>query len=520
MGRKVLKWLVFVGALGVIAFFAYRNQLIFRYAVPPGGDAINHNRSVELILQGKIQEAIHYHIVWHLIVAGVSRLTGTLPITVMAWMGPGILVVGSAVLFIFNWRYFGFIAGLVSAIVLGLMSFQPLQTLNDGGFPNVLATTIVLPLTLMSLIFVLTGRKKALAIPLFLVMLVILLFSHNFTPLYGLATMAIFTVLAIPIWLRRRGYNYLIVFGSLAASALLGLASASILLKTASLSATGLAAAYAKIDLVWPFFHLIGKLDNPNAILDIFAYPDAIGPVLLYLGLPGVLVAAGYLLFDGWSRRAQASLLLLIWATLVFGLSQSPQVGFPVRLTRDLAVPLALLSGIAVGAVVDLGRWRRIPPIFVGFFLLETMAFGLPALTSRYEQAGRHNPLVSHLEVDRRMAARINAQIPKNSVIFIPWDDIYLPLFIEGYKPLIEIPDATRLKITNPAELPIILPSVQYVYFEYRLDRPVNWNNNRANLNSYLNSSVMTLMFKDSQPEKEVYFFKVVRPKSALVATR
>lgn len=520
MGRKVWKWLVFVGVLGVIAFFAYRNQLIFRYAVPPGGDAASHNRIVELILNGKIREAIHYHIVWHLLVAGISRISGTLPITVMAWVGPGILVLGSAVLFLFNRRYFGFIAGLVSAIVLGLMSFQPLQTLNDGGFPNVLATTIVLPLTLMALVFLLNSQKKVLAIPLFLVMLVVLFFSHNFTPLYGLATMAIFTVVALPIWLRRRGHSYFIVFGSLVGVALLGLLIAKIVFSTESFSATGLASQFARVDFSWPFFHLTGKLDNPNAMLDVTSYPDALGPILIYLGIPGVLLAAGYVIFGQWSPRAQASLLLLIWVTLVFGLSQAPAVGFPVRLTRDLAVPLALLSGLAVGGVADLGLKRRIPYLFVVIFLGECLLFGWPTLVTRYTDAGRHNTLVSHLAVDSRMAIKINASVPKGSTIFIPWDDIYLPMFIDGYRPLIDISDTAKLKITDPGQVPVVLPGVEYVYFEYRLDRPINWNNNRANLNSYLNSSVMTLMFKDSQSEKEVYFFKVVRPKSALVATR
>lgn len=520
MGRKVLKWAILVGVLGLIAFFAYRNQLIFRYAVPPGGDAANHNRIVELILDGKIREAIHYHIVWHLIVAGISRVTGTVPVTVMAWAGPGILVAGSAVLFLFNRRYFGFIAGLVSAIVLGLMSFQPLQTLNDGGFPNVLATTIVLPLTLMALVFLLSGRKKALAIPLFIAMLVVLFFSHNFTPLYGLATMAIFTVVAIPIWLRRSGYNYLIVFGALIGAALLGLLIAKVVFGTESFSATGLASQFARVDFSWPFFHLTGKLDNPNAMLDVTSYIDALGPALFYLGLPGILLAAGYVVFGRWSSKAQASLLLLIWVTLVFGLSQTPTVGFPVRLTRDLAVPLALLSGLAVGAVADLGLRRRIPYVFVIIFVGECLLFGWPTLVTRYTDAGRHNTLVSHLAVDSRMATKINERIPKGSTIFIPWDDIYLPMFIDGYRPLIDVSDTAKLKITDPAEVPVVFPGVDYIYFEYRLDRPINWNNNRANLDSYLNSSVMTLMFKDSQPEKEVYFFRVVRPKSALVATR
>src|SRR5579871_3042192 len=84
-----LGWLI-----ALLALFSYANQIIYRYVVPPGGDAINHNAVVATILNGNWHTALTYHIVWHLIVAGIALVTHARPITVMAWLGPALLVSG------------------------------------------------------------------------------------------------------------------------------------------------------------------------------------------------------------------------------------------------------------------------------------------------------------------------------------------------------------------------------------------------------------------------------------------
>ncbi|HSX41753.1 MAG TPA: hypothetical protein VLE93_00185 [Candidatus Saccharimonadales bacterium] len=504
--RKIITYSLF----GLLVLFSYANQLIYRYQVPPGGDGINHNIIVTSILAGHWRSAFTYHIVWHLMIAGLALITHARSITVMAWLGPLLLVSGGVTLYYFNKKYFGWAAGITALILFSFFSRQPLQTLYDGGFPDVLAGATVLPLVLMAVENVSGSSRKGWAVGLLLISLLVLLYSHHLTFLFAVALLAIYLIIQLVLTLHRRGWRWwqlvLIGLGAYAAAVIIG----GLFLNHTETSAASLARMFMAINWRWPFIHLIGQVADPNQIFDITAYPNALGESLVYLGLGGLAVAIGYFLQKSDSPRGRVSLLLLVWLTVLALGSRNPHLGFPSRLMRDLAIPLTLLAGVFIQAVTDFCQSRRLPRFLLATIIVLSFATGWLTLFARVGEAVRPNPLVYHLAGDRAVVNWMNANLPAGSTILSFPGDIYLPLFLNNQKVLVGYPAEDELKITDPTEIPRIFPRAQYVYFQYRLDQPTSDVNNLSNLETYKGSETLELLTDDISPQEEVYIFRVV----------
>lgn len=513
MARNWKKVIVVLLALSIVGIFNYLNQLIYNYQVPPGGDAVQHIKIVNTILEGNFRTVTHFHFVWHLVTAGIIKLTQANGIVVVAWTAPALVVLGSLGMFIFNRRFFGFAAGIASLLLLGLFSLQPFQTLYDGGFPNFLAATLILPLALVFLDRIFTSKNKLVATAVAGILLGILLFTHNVTSLYGLSIIAVSILIYLPIYLRRRGLNYFICLLSIPTAMFLAVLTANMFFNSNSTSASGLATSFARVDWSWPYFHLVGELHNPNAFLDVTAYPEVLGLGIVYLGIAGLVVALIHILIDSTNSKARGSIFLIVWAGLIFALSQRPEVGFPVRLTRDLAVPLVLMGGVIIQAIVDVAAKRQIPIIFTAVIVLLCFGFSLPTLLSRYQTAISPNPLIYHKLSDDKMAKWINENVPKDSYIAVFSGDAYLPLFVAERTVDVEVPESVRLNITNPKNLPSLLPEADYIYIQYRKDLPQKWDNTPSLVKSYLSGSNVELAHSEKQTEEEVYLFKVLKSK-------
>lgn len=505
--RRVLTY----GLFGLLALFSYLNQLIYRYQVPPGGDAINHNAIVTQILTGRWAEALHYHFLWHLLIAGVSLLTHARPITVMAWLGPLLLVSGGVTLFYFNKKYFGWVAGITALILFGFFSRQPLQTLYDGGFPDVLAGATVLPLVLMAVEYLSGSAKKAWPLALLVVSLLGLLYTHHLTFLLTLGLLAIYAIIRLLLSLSAQGRPWWQILPIGIGVYFVFVLAAGLFLHFSQTSAAGLANLFAQVNWHWPFVHLIGQVADPNQIFDITAYPNALGEALVYLGLGGVAVAIGYFLRKSDSPRGRVSLLLLVWFIVLAIGSRNPHLGFPSRLMRDLAIPLCLLAGLFLQWLADFCRTRGIPKALLVIAIVFSFASGWPTLLARVSEAVTPNPLVYQLAADNQAATTIATTVPANSNIVVFRGGLYLPLFVDNQIIASNISDDQKLKITNPAEVPLVFPAAQYIYFQYRLDQPAGSDNNASNLKSYLASPLMKAVIHESQPEEEVYLFKVLK---------
>lgn len=509
MSARTAKFLGYFGLFGFLGLFSYGNQLLYRYLVPPGGDAINHVAIVDRILSGQYAQVLHYHLAWHAIVALITRISGVESITVMAWLGPMLLVVGGITLFYFNKRYFGVVAGLVSLVLISFLSRQPLQTFSDGGFPNVLAVMIVLPLAMIALERISTVTNKPGATLIFILAMAGLFLSHHLTTLVAIPVMAAYVVVQVMLALDRTRLSKAVILLIPIAFYLLFAIGAFIVLPLLGETTIGdLARNFVAVDGSWPFIHLIGQLANPNAIIDLPSYPNAIGEAVVYLGTIGVLVAAYYFVKESNSPRGRISLLLLIWLTfLLFG-SQTPALGFPVRLMRDLAVPLALLGGVLAQAVYNVITARKIPTIFAVVIILLGLTNGYLTLVDRVKAIGAPNPLVYHRAEDQKMSLWITQNLPPNRIIGVMADDPYLPIFIDNQNVWV-MPEEVKLRVTDPGNLSEVAPEADYIYIRYWKYRPITWDNVKSLPLGYEKSRHTQLVHREAGDDLTVYLFKV-----------
>lgn len=509
ISRRILPWLGVALLVYAVIRLSYLNQWTYQYLVPPGGDGANHARITETILNGGIRLVATYHILWHLLTAWVAKIYHLNSITAMAYLAPGLLVSGSVAMFIFNKKFFGWSAGVVTLILFGLMSRQPIQTLTDGGFPNVLAAATVLPLTLAALIIWYEKPRKVVYGLLFFLMLLVLLYSHHITTLYALPIIGIFMAVQFVFWLKRRGvpaYLAIFVFPVLY---LLLVILAKLFLSLHLGSSSDLTANIVRLDWSWPFIHLIGRLDNPHAWLPITSYPEVLGEAVVWLGALGAVAAIGYFLINGQSRQGRAALILLLWGLIVLAGSQTEAIGFPIRLSRDLAIPLCLLAGLFFQAIADFCRPRGLSWGFPVVAIIIGLLLGLPSYSDRLAAAQAPSELIYYTEADNAVVEYMNKNLPANVRVVVFQDNFYIPLFARRQRLVTDIPESRKLAITDPAKFTSEFANTEYVYFEYWPTRPQTWNNNRANLNSYLASKEMRVVTSRKTKEKEVYLFRV-----------
>lgn len=496
---------------GLLLFFSLGNQIIYRYAVPPGGDTINHNPYAVAIMAGHILDVRHYHILWHTIVALVAITTHVQSITVMAWLGPILLFTSGVSVFILTRRYFGPIAGLAAVILIGFFSNQPLQTLYDGGFPNVMAAGTILPLVIIATDALFTSQKRARSVFIFFLSLIVLVYSHHLTTLYTLPILGLFFACQLWLTLRRRGVNRFLIMLIGAIVVILFLVASSFFLRHSVDSIANLANTFVSIDIIPPFIHLKGTLDNPNAIWPLSSYPSGIGEALVFLGSAGFFIAVYRAIKDAYKPEARISLLLIIWTVILLAASQTPALGFPVRLARDLAIPLAVLSGIFVGTILDYITKHRLPKLFVYIFVGLCILLSFSTSLSRYNRLISPNPLVYHLPVDSQAANYINSHLKLTDKIYTYGGGIYLPEFVPLH-PITHIFDPEKLRsLAEATDLPRTLAGADYLYVEWRRDIEPNWINNEGIANRFATSPYLILGPTFEQPEKKVYLFKINR---------
>lgn len=512
METKRGNYFLLLATLLALTFFSYLNQFIFRYSVPPGLDAVPHNEVILRILEGDIGQIFRYHTIWHLITIVVSFITRLPSITAMAWIGPLLLVTCAASLYAFNRRFFGPIAGYTSLLLIGFASLQPLQTLFDGGFPNVLAAGTVLPFSFILLESIFNAQHRARAVTLFLISLFVLLYSHHLTTLYALGIIGLFIVVCFVKYSREVRINPYYIGCGIMGLVVMAWFALDWFLHTSLITADiqSFANDFIATSRQFPFFQLKNTLQDQNALWPISIYPREIGEAVITLGAAGWLAGIYFLKKRPFTRQWRAIALLVVWAGVLFWGSRMGALGYPVRLARDLAIPLALLAGVFVQLIWHYILDHKLPKWPYAVFIILCIFLAYPTTVKRFKIATNPSNLVHHLPVDSLAATYLEKNTPIGSTILVFHDDYYLGFFLPGRNVKWQLSPTMTPKLMNLVDLKDTLEGIDYVYLEERPDRQSSPINNTDITYNYLRSPAVKHIATFEQPEKKIYLFKVV----------
>lgn len=327
--KKLLAFptVVFVGLGLLYALLQYGSFLYFGYPSAPGGDLANHYSTLmELQAQGIGSFVTGYPKLFHLFVWMGTAITGISFLKFLLLLIP-IVTLGAA----YAWsRLADAIAGkwaaLIAFFTLLFVSAQPHQTLGDGGFPNFIAAGIFLPFFMLALARAFYGPKqwKTYLIPAGWFLLILL--THHLTSFYAVGVVLFAGILQyhrLPkIWLIGGLVLLLVIFLSP-----LGESVRELLRNIVYFGGT------------FPWIHFTSAAGQ-NALWQVSDYGAGISYFVVVGGILGLLPLSR--LARRQNVRAMVSVFVIGLAlTLLFG-SRISELGFPVRLARDVALPLSV----------------------------------------------------------------------------------------------------------------------------------------------------------------------------------
>lgn len=355
-GRRY--WLLFGVITSLMLVLSYYGQIVYQYPIPPGDDIFNHLRAMENLQQnptlwqwGGYPIGFRNLIVWLANGFANGDLIATLKVV---W--PLLPVLSSLAIWLVASKLFSKRIGLLALVIYGLTSLQPLQTLYDGGLPNVFAGNTLLPLALL----LWAGLWRALKAPSkklywllagFLALTFVIFYTHHLSTIVLAATV----LLSLPLLAIQAYKTAVSPTQKRAVYLLIGLFALTVL----AVVLTPLSQTIA--DLV----EVVKTYRQPTPPWEWYRYHTSINGLLFQAGLAGA-VLLGWRSVKGFLTAHPLRIVLLVWFLFYLIGSRLSFVAEPERLARDLAMPGAILAGyFIVNAYHYLARERVIKTVFV-----------------------------------------------------------------------------------------------------------------------------------------------------------
>jgi hypothetical protein len=434
--RRIPDYLVFLFSLGFlgISYYAYHH---FHYVSAPGGDLYNHAEMVkQLQTEGLSIFFDGYPKLFHLFVLFGMKLTGRDALWVMLGYVP-IVVVGSGLIIstLLKRLSDGWV-GLLGFVLAVLVAQQPLQTLYDGGFPNFINTMLWLPLVMLGLSYVERPERRRKGIVLTVLGALLMVLTHHFSALY-LGILLLAGLFFLPgRW--RKYAGFILVVGIL------------VLVSPIGSGAQGLLSQVVQFGHGFPWVHLIGHLDNPNALLQLRSYPDYFTPIIWWGGLAtmvGVVVA--------WVRKIKIPLpitMLTVLGAVLLVCSQVEAFGFPIRLARDAGMPLLVLTAYGVGVCVKAARKTVFTTWLAPIIILGVCIAMVTPIHNRIHRLKTFEPTMQYTPAQATMVRKTNGQ----PAIYID------SLLVTAVNPSV----VARYSVEGPNSSVVSVPGISYILID------------------------------------------------------
>lgn len=432
--RSKLFWPIFILGVVCLIFIQYYGLVTYHYAVPPGDDPANHYQMIKPFYDrtGDIWTTWKnggYPPGYHLFIASLSHLFHAEPLKVMLWFYPIILVLAGIAIFLTTYFIFGPWAGLLAFVIYGFTTTSPIQLLNDGGYPNLLAGHVFLPLAVLFFIKFFQERKKLYILPFVLASLMVL-FTHH------ISTFIFFAIICTSIpflivyygfekkWIWQKVEVYVVGYLLILLALLVFFYNSSLLAPARSMLDNTI-----RFSTRLPFIRIIGQAD-PTALLPVSFYPKQIGPIAIYGGLASLVLLPVLLIRKKNNKLLIAYVIALIWIAVLYAGSRQPYLTNPERLGRDLAVPLSIITGATIVYVLE---FLNFYPLVLFATIITLISFFWLPVKNRIGGALAYQPMVRITKADLLTIQFIKDSHPQPGTLLVRDYNYYIPFFLPDW---------------------------------------------------------------------------------------
>lgn len=362
-------WLAAV--LLLVVARSYWGVVVHDWPYVRGMDLYAHAAMVHEVLQRGTTEAILvYPPGFHALVATMTRLGGPRPLEMFALLAPALLLLPTLACYVFAARLFGKGYGLAAALFAGVVGSSSYLFMYDGMYTNLIAGQFLFVLAVLSVLALMCAPSpRNVAVTALLGSAVVL--YHQVASIYMVLILGIASVIFVPYLLfkeRRTGVMMITALALLAGISILYAWEPYHLPET-------VAALFGRARSTGTTDHAsiaVGTSQPRGASL----YLGHISQGVAWLGLLGVLLL-GSNLRRLRSHNLLATLLLLAWCVTFFVASRTSLSGFPVRFTRDLAIPLAIAAAFALVTLLRSFRGSRSALVLAGSVVSVVLVLGV-----------------------------------------------------------------------------------------------------------------------------------------------
>ncbi len=391
-----------VGIFAVTVVSSYWGVMKFGYVVPPGDDIIPHWHIIQyLMAKPTIWPFDSYPPGLHYLVIGLTYLSGKEALIVMAYLWPGLLVLSSLSVYWLATKAFSKKVGLI-AFALYALAASPLQTATDGGLPNVLATGVIMPISLLCWIGIWSEKNKLAYSVGFIISSILIILTHHLSTLVWLSVIAVSGVILASIRVFRAKVSQRVWL---------------IVLVVASL-----AAIYGLFERLEVFHQARSLLlvslrpaESPN--WQAIDYSRSFSGVVFQFGLLGLIAIV-------WSRfrpNLTAKIVIGTWLLVYFTGSRQTWLIEPGRLARDMALPASILAGLAI---IDFYRFLKGYKLLRITLVIAILLSVLPFMRQRINHLASYEPMIRFSSADKMLLDQIRTS--PNKFVLAPkvgfWD--------------------------------------------------------------------------------------------------
>ena len=382
----VVFWIIFLLHFSI----TYYGVIVYRYQVAPGDDTLAHLQMAEVFRhKPTFWPSSGYPPGFHYLILGLGSIFHATPSHVLALIWPLFIVLGGLAVYYFARKAFDVKTALVAYVLFALVCPQPLQTAYDGGWPNIIATGIFLPI---SLVFwtKLWQRFRLWDLAIFLLTGVLIIYTHHLSTVMWLAILLVSgTVMVVAKAIHGSSWRRFI----LPVVWLVGAIVMYLLFTRTEI----LGAAKTLMNF--------GLSNNDSPVWPIKTYLSSLSGIVFQLALIGLIIAAWKIIrVERMGAKSNYLIVLASWFMVYFIISRLP-VAEPGRAARDLALPASVLAALTLVIILNKVRGDRV--VWVSLIVASAFVMSVSFYLKTASQL-KYNSMVRFSKADTEALSFIN----------------------------------------------------------------------------------------------------------------